>query len=75
MSTMDAPKVEQQYRRLRFAASVGSLLDDWMVVWGGWEKNHVFYLVLVERTDLRSLFPQARRASASPSRVAPKRIA
>lgn len=75
MSAMDAPKVEQQYRRLRFAAAVGSFLNDWMVVWGGWEKNHVFYLVLVERKDLRALFPRARRASASPSTAAPKRIA
>ena len=53
MSVMNAIAVESKYLRLRFAVTVGSFLDEWTVVWvGGWDKNHVFFLALVERCEL-----------------------
>ena len=53
VSVMNTVTIESKYLRLRFAVTVGSLLDEWKVIWvGGWDKNHVFYLALVERCDL-----------------------
>ena len=49
MKTWDNAVIEQEYRRLRFAVSVGSYLGDWRVIWaGGWDKGRVFYWVLLE---------------------------
>jgi hypothetical protein len=52
MSVMKTGAFEQEYRRISFAVTVGSFFDQWMVVWGCWDKQHLFYLVPVERRDL-----------------------
>jgi hypothetical protein len=50
MKTRNSFDVKAKYLLLRFAVTVGSFLDQWKVVWaGGWDKGHIFFLVMVER--------------------------
>ena len=43
-------QVETKFLRLCQPATLGEQIDGWRVCWlGGWEKNRLFYYVMVER--------------------------
>jgi hypothetical protein len=47
---MRAMHVQTKFLRLCKRVSLGDLIDDWRVCWlGGWDKCHVFFVVMVER--------------------------
>ena len=42
--------VQTKFLRLCKPVSVGDLIQDWRVCWlGGWDKCHVFFIVMVEK--------------------------
>jgi hypothetical protein len=48
----ETPQLETKFLRLRQPAAVGDDLDGWRVCWlGGWDKNQLFYWVMVVRLN------------------------
>jgi hypothetical protein len=42
--------LETKYLHLRQPVSLGHRVDDWRVCWlGGWDKQHVFFVVMLVR--------------------------
>ena len=50
MQPTHAIRTETRFLRLRHPVELGSLFGEWRVSWlGGWDKGHIFYLVMVAR--------------------------
>ena len=48
----EQPQLETKFLRLRQPAAVGDQLDGWRVCWlGGWDKNQLFYWVMVVKLN------------------------
>ena len=44
--------VQTKFVRLRQPAALGDRVEGWRVCWlGGWDKGHLFFLVMVERVS------------------------
>jgi hypothetical protein len=45
-------QIETKYLRLRKPVAIGEQIAGWRVCWlGGWDKGHVFYVVMVMRVQ------------------------
>jgi hypothetical protein len=48
----EQPQLKTKFLRLRQPAAVGDQLDGWRVCWlGGWDKNQLFYWVMVVKVN------------------------
>jgi len=46
----EQPQLETKFLRLRKPAVLGDQLDGWQVSWlGGWDRNQLFYWVMIVR--------------------------
>ena len=52
------PAIETKFLHLRQAVPLGHRIDGWRVCWlGGWDRGHVFFVVMVEAPSAESGCP------------------
>ncbi len=55
--------IQTKFLRLHRPVALGDRLDGWRVCWlGGWDRGHLFFVVMVERT-----VPQTIRRRPGPN--------